>query len=141
MIAFLDDDDLWPADSLERRWSILSARPDLGCVFGEIEQFTVDDPHRVAPRAGRLVGAMLARRSVFDRIGGFDETLRMGEMMQWCGRLEAAGIASGMTDAIVLRRRIHATNNSHNLVQQSDYIKVLRARLQQRRDHLPEIGA
>lgn len=38
-IAFLDADDLWPADSLPARLALLEATPDAALVFGDCRQF------------------------------------------------------------------------------------------------------
>lgn len=38
-IAFLDADDLWPADSLPARLALLEATPDAAMVFGDCRQF------------------------------------------------------------------------------------------------------
>jgi glycosyltransferase involved in cell wall biosynthesis len=133
LIAFLDADDLWPPDSLALRCAALANDHNLSCVFGQIEQFAERDFALPAARPGRLVGAMLARRAVFDRIGVFDPGLRIGETLDWVARLDESGLRSHMLDAVVLRRRIHASNTVHDRANQIDYLKAVRAALHRRR--------
>lgn len=132
LIAFLDADDLWPAQSLEWRLEVFERDPSLSCVFGAVKQFGA--PAQVAPtRVGRLAGTMLARRSVFDVVGGFDQSLRIGETLDWIARLEDSGLGVQLLDEIVLLRRIHASNTCRDRSNYIDYVRALRASLHRRR--------
>jgi hypothetical protein len=77
---------------------------------------------------------MLVRRRAFDRVGGFDETLRIGETVDWVARADDLGVRNACLPRLVLRRRLHATNTG--LTQQGsrdDYLVVARAALARRR--------
>lgn len=134
-IAFLDADDLWTPQSLESRWSLWQAQPELDYVFGSIACF--DDRTGAdigAPEPGRLASSLLLRRSAFDTIGLFDTSLRTGETIDWIGRADAAGYRSAATGEVVLRRRVHATNTTRGAGDlAADYLKVLRRNLARRR--------
>jgi len=141
LIAFLDADDLWPPDSLRLRMRALAAEPGLDGVCGLVERFfTPELEQRAMPRppaapiAARLAGAMLLRRRVFERIGGFDATLALGDTLDLAVRMDEAGLRIGTIDHLVLRRRIHRSNTV--LTQrdrQGDYLKILKAALDRRR--------
>jgi len=141
VIAFLDADDLWPTDSLRLRMRALEADPGLDGVFGLVEQFfTPELDQRTKPRppganiAARSAGAMLLHRRVFERIGGFDATLALGDTLDLVARMDEAGLRIGAIDHIVLRRRIHGANTvltQHG--RQGDYLKILKASLDRRR--------
>lgn len=112
-LAFLDDDDLWPRDSLKCRAAALAADPSLGMVLGHFDCFTDDPPeatrlNRVRPAA--LCSAMLARRSALDRAGPFQKSLRLGEFIDWFVRARDAAIADRMLPDLVLWRRLHPGN-------------------------------
>jgi glycosyltransferase involved in cell wall biosynthesis len=139
VIAFLDADDLWPAESLKLRLDRLDAAPAVDCVFGKIEHFLSPevDPVTAAglhcppgQTAARFAGAMVVRRSVFERIGLFNPDLRVGETMDWIARLSEAAIPTAAIDALVMRRRIHGANTViRERMSQSDYLRVLKASL------------
>jgi glycosyltransferase involved in cell wall biosynthesis len=143
VIAFLDADDLWTDRSLAVRLAALVGTPEAGCVYGGVEQFISLDvseaerSHIVCPpkpRQGRIAGALIVTRNAFERIGYFDRNFRQGEMMDWVARAEEARVMTVSIDAVVLRRRIH-TNNTvrQNREQQTDYLQVLKALLDRRR--------
>ncbi len=142
-IAFLDADDLWPADSLGLRLRELAARPDLDGVYGLVEAFASPELSvadlltlQVPPisQAGRLAGALLLRRQVFARVGDFDSGFAVGETMDWIARAEEKGVALGQVDGVVLRRRIHSANTVRKTERlHADYLRLLRASLLRRR--------
>lgn len=118
LLAFQDADDLWSADKLERQLAVL-ADPSVEAVFGMSEQFVSPElgPElhaRFAPPEKILTGeistAMLVRRSAFERVGGYDPTLRGAGFTDWLARAKQAGLRSSMLPHIVHRRRLHLTN-------------------------------
>ncbi|MGE3074357.1 MAG: glycosyltransferase family 2 protein [Dehalococcoidia bacterium] len=130
MVAFLDADDLFPAS---RQAAMLAAMGEFEAVFGQVAQFR-DDGWESLPAPAKLAGTMLIRRAAFDRVGPFDETVRVGEFVDWWSRAEEAAITSVSIDATVLRRRIHTTNTGIvHVGSRVDYTRVLRAALERRR--------
>ncbi len=92
-VAFLDADDVWHPDKLERQMRLFQGRPELGVVYSDYE--CVDAQGRpldkgVTPmRRGWVTGPLLienfvcysagvVRRECLERNGGFDESLQMG---------------------------------------------------------------
>jgi glycosyltransferase involved in cell wall biosynthesis len=118
VLAFLDHDDLWPPDSLERRLEPLAAGGDDAAVFGRVEQFLSPelDPDTVrvrfdaGPRRVDALGTMVIRRPAFSLVGPLDEGLASGAVIEWVSRALAAGIQALHIDDVVLRRRIHGGN-------------------------------
>lgn len=127
-LAWLDADDRWTLGHLEKKLSALSVDPGLDVVYGHVQQFVSGPAGEQTfgpPIPGRLPGAMLIRRSAFLRVGGFDETLRIGEFMDWLVRARRAGLHELILDDVCLERRIHG----HNLgiagrAHLSDYLRV-----------------
>ena len=85
LLAFLDADDLMPADKLELQVEYLRTHPEVGCVLGRQELVIepgIEQPlwaeHGEAPLMSMVVSAAL-----FDRVGGFDTTYLHGEDADW----------------------------------------------------------
>ena len=113
-IAFLDADDLWARDKLERQQSLLLAKDNVDCVFGLVQQFdqraggagVSHEPQRGVSRI-----ALLIRRAAFDRVGLFDESMRVVEFVPWYARATVLGLTTEMLDRVVAYRRIHLGNS------------------------------
>ncbi len=142
-IAFLDSDDLWMPGKLAAQLRAFVDGPELDMVFGETEQFIspeLDEETRrrlqcpAGTMPGYLVGAMLARRSVFDRVGSFDTHWQVGEFIDWYARARETGLRSAMLPTLVLRRRLHGTNTMiTRRDSQRDYLRIVKASLDRRR--------
>ncbi|MFN2420805.1 MAG: glycosyltransferase family A protein [Gemmatimonadota bacterium] len=146
LIAFLDADDVWPQGSLRARLAALREDDRIDYAFGKVEQFVSPEVaeavvarHRAAAAsavfgAARLAGAMLIRRRTFERVGGFDTSLRIGETLDWVARADDLGIRNQCLPELVLRRRLHATNSGlTHQANRTDYLVVARAALARRR--------
>ena len=95
LVAFLDADDLYMPGHLNALAEVMSARPELGLVYdrgydvdsnGEILRPRFSEPHEPRTTPDKLLleqcfgtGEVMVRRSVFDRVGLFDESLRHSE--------------------------------------------------------------
>lgn len=95
-IAILDSDDWWAPEKLRKQVEYLESHPDVGLVYGNGYQVNADgsprwriytssheehsDPARVLADCYFLVpNNALVRRSVFEKTGGFDESLRAAQ--------------------------------------------------------------
>lgn len=143
-LAFLDDDDVWVADKLERQLAAFRETPEVDAVYGYGEQFVspeldAETHQRLSRRAGSIVPAplpstLLIRRSAFARVGPFDEALGLGVEMEWYARLCESGIVTRMLETVVYRRRLHAGNlNRTHAHEQPERLQVLKQALDRRR--------
>jgi len=147
-LAFLDADDLWLPDKLERQMAAMASRPGIDAVFGRVEQFA--DPGAPAgpaaqlpaagTRAGLHAGAMLIRRASFMRVGWFATHWHVGEFLDWYARAVDAGIGIVVLPEVVMRRRVHGNNLTLRSAPagRADYARVLKAVLDRRKARPPE---
>jgi glycosyltransferase involved in cell wall biosynthesis len=117
IIAFLDVDDIWPADKLEVQVACILKNPELDVVLGQIQvvgpkgakedDLSVDSG---SPLVNVLLGSALFRRSAFEKVGVFDETLRYSEDHDWFIRAREEGIGMTDIDHVTLYYRLHGKN-------------------------------
>lgn len=118
IIAFLDADDLWPANTLNVLLEHLASHPQTEIVLGRVQCMRSmagsDGERRFEPFAEPCVafnlGAALYRRSVFDKVGFFDPTMRSGEDIDWFMRAREAGIVIEVLEQVALFYRLHDQN-------------------------------
>jgi glycosyltransferase involved in cell wall biosynthesis len=137
-----DADDVMPPERLAGQVAHLEEHPELGMVLGLTEAFVSpgeprpahynpvwdDGPYRGHP------GTMLVRRSILQSVGPFDETLRLGEDVDWLARAKDAGVQAGQVDHLALRYRIHRGNTSSDVrANQHATLRVLRTSLRRQR--------
>ncbi|MGO9330595.1 MAG: glycosyltransferase family 2 protein [Steroidobacteraceae bacterium] len=113
IIAFLDADDVWPRDKIERQMNRLSVvdRPDI--VSGLIRRFRKLEPGTLTPdgepgevMANVNLGACLFRRRAFDAIGRFDERLLHCEDLDLMFRVREVGLKLAIMREVTLYYRI-----------------------------------
>ena len=80
---------------------------------------------------GLFTGAVLIRRSVFDKIGLFNEAVTAGEIIDWQSKMSANHLKIKKLDLIATNRRIHSSNfgKTQQKTEFQDYASLLRARL------------
>jgi glycosyltransferase involved in cell wall biosynthesis len=118
LIAFLDVDDLWPPGTLHRLAAALASNPDAGFAQGRIQNFRDDrGAKRFFTRPYRFInlGASLYRRSVFERVGLLDETMRLCEDVDFLMRCWENDIVRVPLEEVTLHYRRHPGNMTAGL--------------------------
>ena len=120
LIALIDSDDRWPPDKLRFQVERLSRLPGADVVLGHVRFFlTGAAPAHFKPgllerpHPGHMPGALLARRSVFDRVGWFEDRWAIASDFDWFARIVDSGIPTAMLDEVVLEKRVHQSNLSY----------------------------
>ena len=137
-VVLLDADDLLTPRSVQARMEVLHQRPEIDIVYGQIRSFRElagDEPVALdQPRPAHTAGAMLVRRSSFERVGPFTPGLRIAEGLDWLLRAHELGLREATVDEQVQWRRAHGANNSLTQRQSMhEFPRALKASLDRRR--------
>jgi GT2 family glycosyltransferase len=65
-------------------------------------------------RRSLMPSALLIRREVLDRVGGFDPRFEVGEDGDLMLRMKESGVRMGSVDRVLFRYRIHDANSLHD---------------------------
>ncbi|MCP2727283.1 glycosyltransferase family 2 protein [Limnofasciculus baicalensis] len=141
IITFLDADDLWSQNKLQLQVGYLGENPSLEVVIGSTQfmELTLGDEGQKfveigEPRIFLNLGSAIFRKSVFDRVGLFDTTLRYSEDVDWFNRARESTISILKHQELVLIYRQHEQNMTKNKVaNELNILKVLKLSLDRRR--------
>jgi glycosyltransferase involved in cell wall biosynthesis len=134
LIAILDGDDFWTPEKLERQLPAFARNGNIGLVYGDFVGFSRDDAtdgsvitvRRFHPgnlnhlrdyfvHDGPIMpSTVIVRRSVFDDVGLFDESLRVGEDTEFYLRVAEKWRFCHVPGAFTFKRR-HAGQLSTRL--------------------------
>lgn len=118
-LAFLDADDLWPPGTLCSLAETLMANPEADFAQGLVQNFRsgsngseefITPPYRFVN-----LGACLWRRSVFDRVGLFNEDLKLCEDLDLFLRCWEKDVCKAEIDRVTLFYRRHPASMTHGL--------------------------
>ena len=135
-IGFLDADDLILPAKTEAQLERFAEQPELQLCDAYLRNFWSPDvpaaerwkeprsrfTHSEEPRGHHII-TWLLRRSLFESIGGFDESMMLGEDEEWHERMQASGAICATLSRIVSRRRLHGNNLT--LVRYDEYLSAI----------------
>jgi glycosyltransferase involved in cell wall biosynthesis len=143
VVAFLSSDDLWLPGKLDRHLATLRKDRGLLMTVSLVEHF-LDSGSRIPrgfrpellrqARPGFLMECLVARRSVFKAIGGFDRRFTTAEDTDWFARAKDAGFRIAVIQDVLVRKRVHGANAS--LIDPEGHrlrLRALRASIERKR--------
>ena len=134
VIAFLDADDLWPRGRLHLQLERLLQDPNLEVVMGRTQYFGL-----LSVLRGKIqfegtdntaivmhLGSALFRKSTFEKVGNFDESLPNYEDLDWFLRAREKGVSMLILKIITQRYRMHEGNYSRTQSSVQGMMRVLK---------------
>jgi hypothetical protein len=121
-------------------YSELVADDNLWMIMAKVHDFITpelsdEEKQRVIakkyPYYGLFTGAVLMRKTLFDRVGFFDEILSAGEIISLLTNMDKQNLRYKKINFVACNRRIHATNFGRTDINKEykDYSKILRTKL------------
>ena len=156
IVAFLDADDLWYPQKLEKQVAVFRSRSDVAMVFtghDVLDERGKRDSKRGRDKRARLLAGNLVRnifmssgvatptvavrRSVFDAVGPFDEELEMAEDDNLWMRI-ASRLPVELVDEPLATIRLHRTSMTRDL---ANLLTSVEAHVRAMQDRYPDVWA
>lgn len=121
-VAFLDDDDYWLPDKIERQVKYANEHPDVGMIYGglsyefdhkilnykslpnpEFQGNLIDKEMFISPFASTIT--LFVKRSLLQEIGGFDENMRYWQEYELEIRLMQKTLVGFIPDVVAVANR------------------------------------
>jgi glycosyltransferase involved in cell wall biosynthesis len=146
-VTFIDGDDLWPDDKLKNQMGCFEKFPETEIVQGLVKRVDILQPDGYAENNGEdqlfihsNLGAMLIRRTVFDKIGLFDKTLTYHSDTDFWFRARESGIKIMVDKRVALIYRIHGQNHTSGKTTKTlGFAGILKKSMDRRRNQSGEI--
>jgi glycosyltransferase involved in cell wall biosynthesis len=143
-VSFISHDDMWAPGKLTRQIQYLRENRLVEYVTGRVKFFL--EPGCSIPygfrrelfendHVGHIMETLVARRTVFDRVGLFDCSLTTAEDVDWFNRARQMGITAAVVSFVVLKKRVHARNSSLRVAENNvNLLRAVRNNIARKRD-------
>ncbi len=126
-VAFLDSDDLWRPEKLEKQLALFARRPEVGWGYSGAVVFISNDPAKAQPRRVRMYrgqvlvplvlgnfvvcSSIMIRRDILDEVGGFNPEFTRADDYDLLLRI-AEKYECDYVDEPLVALRVHSKNFS-----------------------------
>ena len=142
-LSFIDQDDLWMKNKLRLQITYLQKHPDLDFVFAH-RRTQLEDNTPVPPWYKEhlfendvpllLASGLLARKTVFEKVGLYNPNYHFGENAEWMARAKDKGVRMAILPETLIIKRVHGRNQTYHLDEmRSDVIRALKASIDRKR--------
>jgi glycosyltransferase involved in cell wall biosynthesis len=152
-VAFHDSDDLMTPDKLAVQVGHMLEHPGVGCVLAEQELIVEEGAELpfwvegtkvetvMPPRPPELEDepmvhpmTMVVRRETFERVGGFDESMRAAEDFDWMLRAAEQEVEIARLSDVLLRRRVRSDSLTQDAAAaRAGMFRAFKARIERHR--------
>lgn len=142
-IAFLDADDLWHPEKLDRQAARFKACSEIELCLTHLKTFQMREPSVSSLPDEDLVtvitpytlSSVLVRRSLIDKLGKFNEYLLLGEDTDWFIRAVNHDAVIEIIPEPLVFKRLHSNNltRDFNTVSKYELLKRVKNALDQKR--------
>lgn len=122
-VAFHDADDICMPNRVTEQMGVLLSDATIEVVYSRIQNFidvNAEVPRffktneLMKPRMG-FISSALMRKTVFEKVGLFNEGIKIGEDIDWMVRAENRSVCSTTIPEVLVKRRLHETNLSSDI--------------------------
>lgn len=141
MIGFLDGDDIFVSDKIEKQLKEFDKNQALEATFGEMEQFLSPEFAHQSDRynfqKGKLAfqskTTLLIKKEAFEKYGLFPQ-VDVLDFVKWFDKAKGQGIIFNQTEDMVVYRRIRENSLSQSTAYYPQLLQYLRERINQKRN-------
>lgn len=125
-ISFIDADDIWNPVKLKTQLALFEKFKSLEIAMGITADFdsvfNKELLHNSVKRFRPVLGSALFKKTVFEKIGTFDEEMLLGQDVDWFMRARENYISIATHNDVVLYYRKHKNNVTNNIQKYNYYI-------------------
>ncbi len=143
-IAFSDQDDVWKPNKLSDQVNYLLDNPEIEYVISmrkTVLEEGVTPPAWLkkelldSENVDHSPSSLLARKSIFDKVGLFKPELKNASDVDWFFRARDAGLKKGIIQKVHYLKRIHQDNQSYRVKElHTEYLQLIKQSLKRHKE-------